>query len=146
MTLSDELINGPLAAELAPYISAGNDGAILAVLNRKDIVAKGKVTAHSIQQYLMLNDLLLAIESTQTLSCLATKRALEIFPVFDLSIPVVLEKFTAILSGLEHDNLIPAFTAQHKADLLMMGDVLISRAEQAGISPTIEDIAQALRG
>lgn len=146
MTLHDELTTGPLAAELAPLIADGNDGAILAVLNRKDIPAKGKISAHDIQQYLMLHDLLLTIESSQTLSCIATKRALEIFPTFDLSNPAVLVKFDQILTGLEQDTLLPDFTAQHKADLLAMGDVLISRAEQLDITPTITDIAQALRG
>lgn len=146
MTLHDELTTGPLAAELAPLIADGNDGAILAVLNRKDIPAKGKVSAHDIQQYLMLHDLLLTIESSQTLSCIATKRALEIFPTFDLSNPTILAKFDQILTGLEQDTLLPDFTGQHKADLLAMGDVLISRAEQLDITPTITDIAQALRG
>lgn len=146
MTLHDELTIGPLAAELAPLVADGNDGAILEVLNRKDIPAKGKVSAHDIQQYLMLHDLLLTIESSQTLSCIATKRALEIFPRFDLSNPIILAKFDQILTGLEQDTLFPDFTTQHKADLLAMGDVLISRAEQLDITPTITDIAQALRG
>ncbi len=146
MTLHDELTTGPLAVELAPLIQAGNDSAILAVLNRRDIPAKGKVSAHDIQQYLMLHDLLLAIESCPAQSCQATKRALDIFPTFDLANPAILTKFTAILTGLEQEVLIPDFTTQHKADLLALGDVLISRAEQIGISPSITDIAQALRG
>ena len=132
--------------ELQPFIVEGNDGAILEVLNRKDIPTKGKVSAHDIQQYLMLHDLLLSIESSPAISCQATKRALDIFPSFDLSNPLILVKFDAILTGLEQEVLIPDFTAQHKADLLALGDTLISRAEQIGINPTIEDIAQALRG
>ena len=54
MSLLDELTTGPLAAELAPLIAAGDDGAIYAALHRKDIVADGSVTAHDIQQYLMI--------------------------------------------------------------------------------------------
>lgn len=126
--------------ELQPLIAEGNDGAILTVLNRRDIPAKGKVSAHDIQQYLMLYDLLLVIEASQTPSCLAAKRALEIFPTFDFSNPVILNKFEMILTGLEQDNLIPAFTAQHKADLLAMGDILISRTDQIGFVPTLEQI------
>ncbi len=146
MTLHDELTTGPLAVELAPLIQAGNDSAILAVLNRKDIPAKGKISAHDIQQYLMLYDLLLAIESSPAQSCQAAKRALEIFPSFDLANQLILTKFTAILTGLEQEVLIPDFTAQHKVDLLALGDVVISRIEQVGINPTVQDIAQALRG
>lgn len=146
MTLHDELTIGPLAAELAPLIADGNDGAILAVLNRKDIPAKGKVSAHDIQQYLFVAKVLLTIESTNTPSCAAAKRALELFPIFDLSYPEILESFIEVLTGLENDHLVPAFTAEHKAHLLSLGDVLISRAEQLGITPTIEQIAQALRG
>lgn len=146
MNLHDELTTGPLASELAPLIGAGNDSAILAVLNRKDIPAKKPVTAHGIRQYLMLVDLLLPIEASNATSCIATKRALEIFESFDLSNPVILAKFTQILDGLVAETLIPDFTEQHKADILSLGDTLISRAEQLGITVTIQDIAQALRG
>ncbi len=139
-SLRDELVSGALSVELAPLITAGDDQAILDALTRKDIPVKGKVSAHDIRQYLMLNDLLLTIESSQTVSCLAAKRALEIFETFDLSNGLILAKFTQILTGLEHDNLIPEFTAQHKADLLAMGDRLVSRAEQIGLSVTITDI------
>lgn len=146
MSLHDELTTGPLSQELAPLIAAGEDSAILSVLERKDIPAKGKVLAHDIQQYLMLHDLLLTIESSQTPSCIAAKRALEIFHSFDLGNPLILSKFEQILTGLEQDTLIPDFTTQHKADLLALGDTLVSRADQLGTVPTVEQIAQALRG
>lgn len=145
MDLYDELTSGPLASELAPHIAAGNDGAIFDILHRKDIPSKGKVTAHDIRQYLMLNDLLLPIEASNALSCLATKRALEVFPILDLSIPAVLSKFEQVLDGLVAETLIPDFTEQHKTDLLSLGDILVSRADQIGEYITIESIAQALR-
>lgn len=143
--LTTELSSGPLAAELAPLIAAGNDGAIYEVLHRKDIPTKGRVTAHDIRQYLMLNDLLLPIEASTALSCVATKRALEVFPVLDLSVPAILAKFTQVLDGLVAETLIPDFTEQHKAELLSLGDVLVSRADQLGGYISIESIAQALR-
>lgn len=140
MSLYDELTSGLLAQELAPLVVAGNDGAILDVLNRKDIQAKGKISAHDIQQYLMLKGLLLTIEAGQSDSCKAAKRCLELFKTIDLGNAEILATFSTVLTGLEMDNLVPAFTAQHKADLLAMGDVLISRAEQVGINPTLEQI------
>lgn len=146
MNLHDELTTGPLASELATLISAGDDSAILAVLSRKDIPAKRPVTAHDIRQYLMLADLLLPIEASNAATCVATKRALEVFESFDLRNPVILAKFTQILDGLVAETLIPDFTEQHKADILSLGDTMISRVGQLGITVTIQDIAQALRG
>lgn len=147
MNLLEELTTGPLAVELAPLITAGNDGAILAVLNRQDISAKGKVSAHDIREYLMVENLLwMAIKDSPTLACKATIEALAMFETFDLSNSKRLAMFTQVLEGLVQDNLVPDFTEQNKVDLLAMGDVLISRAEQLGISPTITDIAQTLRG
>jgi hypothetical protein len=147
MSLADELTSGPLAAELAPHIAAGADGEVAAILNRRDIAAKGSVSSHDIRQYLMLVDLLLAIESSSQPSCLAAKRALEVFPIFDLSNPMILGKFTQVLDGLVAEDLIPDFTETHKLTILSLADTLISRAEQAGLgNVTIEQIAQATRG
>jgi len=147
MSLAEELTSGPLAEELAPHIAAGADGVCAAILNRADIPAKGKVLSHDIRQYLMLVDLLIAIESSAQPSCVAAKRALEVFPIFDLSNPMILGKFTQVLDGLVAEELIPDFTEEHKAVILSLADTLISRAEQAGLgNVTIEQIAQATRG
>jgi hypothetical protein len=146
-TLIEELTNGPLAAELAPHIAAGADGVVAAILNRKDIPAKGKVESHDIRQYLMLVDLLLAIESSAQPSCVAAKRALEVFPIFDLSNPMILGKFTQVLDGLVAEELIPDFTETHKLTILSLADTLISRAEQAGLGHIDHmAVAKALRG
>jgi hypothetical protein len=147
MSLLEELNSGPLAAELAPHILAGADGVVAAILNRQDIPAKGKVLSHDIRQYLMLVDLLIAIESSAQPSCVAAKRALEVFPIFDLSNPMILGKFTQVLDGLVAEELIPDFTETHKLTILSLADTLISRAEQAGLGHvTIEQIAQTTRG
>jgi len=146
-TLADELTTGPLADELAPHIAAGADGVVAAILNRADIPAKGKVLSHDIRQYLMLVDLLIAIESSSQPSCVAAKRALEVFPIFDLSNPMILGKFEQVLDGLVAEDLIPDFTETHKLTILSLADTFISRAEQAGLgNVTIEQIAQATRG
>lgn len=144
--LSDELTTGPLAAELAPLIAEGNDGAIYDALHRKDIVTDGSVTAHDIQQYLMLCDLLIPVEESTAASCKTATRALALFPVFNTQIPEVKSKLISVLDGLVAEVLIPDFTETHKATILAMAQTVVSRAEQLGISPSVQDIAQALRG
>lgn len=145
--LKAEIEAGPLASTLAPMVAAGDDVAVAAALNAKTITAKGTVTTHDIRQYLMLVDLLLTIENTATPTCIATKRALEVFPVFDLSNPWVIGKFSQILDGLVAETLIPDFSETHKATILGMADTLVSRAEQVfGQSVNHIDVAIAMRG
>jgi hypothetical protein len=109
--------------------------------------AKGKVASHDIRQYLMLVDLLIAIEASPQPACVAAKRALEVFPIFDLSNPMILGKFTQVLDGLVDETLIPDFTEQNKAVILSLADTLISRAEQAGLGHVDHmAVAKALRG
>lgn len=143
MNLLDELTIGPLAAELTPLIAAGDDSAIYAVLHRKDIAVDGVVTAHDIQQYLMLCDLLLPIEESTATACKTATRALELFPEFRTSIPEVKAKLISVLDNLVAETLIPDFTEVHKATILTMSQTFISRAEQIGINPSENDIAVA---
>ena len=142
--LSNELTSGPLAAELAPLIAAGNDGAIVEVLNRKDIPAKGRLPVRNIYRYLTLVGLRVMIAEGQSDACKVARYALEdLQPEIDLSNPVYLDKFTEILDALIADTATPDFTAGDKAALLGMGNVLISRAEQLGVAPSENDIAVA---
>jgi hypothetical protein len=80
----------------------------------------GKLSAHDIRQYLMLVDLLLPIESSQQPSCVAAARALDVFPVFDLSNPLIAAKFSAVLDGLVAEDLIPDFTEINKQTILSL--------------------------
>ncbi len=147
MSLLEELNSGPLAVELAPHIAVGADGVVAAILNRKDIAAKGSVSSHDIRQYLMLVDLLIAIEASPQPACIAAKRALEVFPIFDLSNPMILGKFSQVLDDLVAEELIPDFTEVHKLTILSLADTLISRAEQAGLGHVDHmAVAKALRG
>lgn len=146
MTLLDELTNGPLAAELAPLIADGKDGEVLAVLNRKDIPAKKPITSHSIRAFLFANKFWNPIKHGTSLACEETIDALTLFESFDIRVPVYYDRLVEVLTGLVAEPLVPTFTVDHKAAILAMGDTLISRAEQLGINPTIQDIAQALRG
>lgn len=142
--LHDELTIGPLSAEIAALITVGDDAGILAVLTRRDIPARGDIRAHDVRQYLMLHDLLLSIESSSALSCVAVTRALELFPVFDTANPVILSKMGTLLDMLVQEPLIPAFTVQHKADILAMGEVLVSRTEQIGLVVSETDIRREI--
>jgi hypothetical protein len=80
----------------------------------------GDATAHDIRQYLMLVDLLLPIEASTSPTCKAATRALEIFPVFDLSNPMIAGKLGQVLDGLVADNLVPDFTEEHKLTILSL--------------------------
>lgn len=146
MTLIQELTSGPLATELAPYIQTGNDGAILEVLNRKDIPAKGSVATSDIKAFLFAAGFWNTIKHSASLACEEAIDALTLFQTFELSKPVYLTRLTQVLDALVVEPLVPDFTESHKNMILAMGDILVSRAEQLGISPTIQDIAQALRG
>jgi hypothetical protein len=145
VSLFDELTAGPLAAEIAGFIESGADGAIAAALNRRDITVKGRLSSHDIKQYLSLVGLRLPIRDSSATSCRETSLALDDFESFDLSNPMILAKFTAILDGLVAETLIPDFTETHKATLLAMANNQISRSEQLGITIDIQQIAQALR-
>lgn len=146
MSLNNELTAGPLAPEIAPFIAAGDDGAIYATLNRQDITVKGVLNSHDIKQYLSLIGLRLPIMDSVTLPCREASLALDDFESFDLANAMVLAKFTAILDGLVTEALIPDFTETHKATILYMADKQISRAEQINMDCSIPAIATALRG
>jgi len=142
----EELTEGPLAAEIAQYIAAKNYAAISEVLNRKDITAHGGITASTIRQFLMLNDFLLLIEQSTNETCKMVTRSLDLFPNFDLSEPVIYDKFVVILDALVADVSVIGFTELHKATLINAADKKISRAEQLGITVDSDVVAQALIG
>ena len=147
MTLTlEHLTEGPLAIEIAPFIVSGNDAAICEVLNRKDIIVHGSITASMIRQYLMLNNFLLLIESGTTEACRIAARSLELFPNFDLSQPIIFDKFSLILDALVIDEFVVGFDELNKAALISAADKKISRAEQLGLDVDSDSIAQVLRG
>lgn len=117
-------------AEIRSAINADQD--ILALVPDTKAIADalsagrtvtGSVTAHDIRQYLMLVDLLLPIEAATTPACKAATRALDVFPVFDLSIPMIAGKFEQVLDGLVADELVPDFTDTNKATILSLAQV-----------------------
>lgn len=114
-------------SEIRTAISA--DPAILALVPDTQAIADAlstgrtkvdKLTAHDIRQYLMLVDLLLSIESNNTPACKAATHALDVFPVFDLTNPMILGKFTQVMDELVADELVPDFTEEHKQTILSL--------------------------
>lgn len=142
-TLIEELTTGPLAQAIAFDLAQGNDGAVLSALQRKDIARLGKITAHDIKQYFSLIDVRIPIMESTALSCRAVTLALDDFPVFDLTIPMVQVKFIALLDALVAEPLIPDFTEEHKAGLLAIATEYVSRLDILGLNVTHLDIAQA---
>jgi hypothetical protein len=104
--------------EFAAFIASGNDQGICDAINLRTVPVIGSVTAHDIRQYLMLVDLLLPIEDGASPACRAATRALDVFPVFDMSNPLIAGKFTQVLDGLVADALVPDFTETHKLTIL----------------------------
>ena len=145
MSLYDELTTGSLAAEIAPFIASGNDGAISEILNRKNITVLCGLTSHDIKQYLSLVGLRLPIIDSTAPACREATQALDDFDLFALDNPTILAKFSAILDGLVAETLIPYFTETHKATILYLANKQISRAEQLGMTIYITSIAQSLR-
>ena len=144
-TLRDELLNGTLKTEIGIYVVKGNDGDIYNIINRKDITVKGILTSVAIRRYLLLNNLLLKVESGISDACKLMSRMLDVFVDFNLSNSDELTQFTSVLDELVMDKEL-GFIEKNKEDILLLGNIKISRAEQLGISVNITDIAQALRG
>jgi hypothetical protein len=128
-TLSDELTTGPLAAELAPLITAGEDGSILAVLNRKDIPGKVPIISHAIKAFFSAYGFRIPIMDSASLACRETTVNLSDFDSFDMRNPLYEAKLTSILQGLVDEPLIPDFMQEHMDYVLSLGDALKSRVE-----------------
>lgn len=145
--LYDELTAGPLAAELAPFVAARNDAAIVDTMNRKDITVAGNLSVHDVKQYVSLISLRLPILESTAQSCKEFNLALEDFKDsgFDLSNPIILGKITQVLDALVAETLIPDFTNEHKLTLLSLGNKIVSRADQIG-GATLSQISDALNG
>lgn len=52
LELKAEIQTGPLAAELAPFVAAGNDLQVAAILNRQDIAGKKRAAMTDLVNYL----------------------------------------------------------------------------------------------
>ena len=87
-----------------PIYSEMNDEEIATTLNTVNITVKQSISAHDIKKYLMLMDKLLPIESSTLDSAKSATRALEIFPLFDISDSLVETKLISVLDALIADS------------------------------------------
>jgi hypothetical protein len=113
-----------------PIYSGMNDEEIATTLNTVNITVKQSISAHDIKKYLMLMDKLLPIESSTLDSAKSATRALEIFPLFDISDSLVETKLISVLDALIADSLL---STEDKTSILSLGDKLISKAEELGL-------------
>jgi hypothetical protein len=104
-------------------------------LNALVVDAKQAISAHDIRKYLMLVDKLLPIEASALESARAATRALDIFPLFDISEMAVETKLIAVLDDLITDNLIDA---TDKTNILSLGATVTSRAQLLGLGTVSE--------
>lgn len=147
MTLYNELTTGPLAAEIAPHIETGNDGAIVEILNRRDIPSYGWITAADLNtwfalhnaEYINVKTLAMDTQSpfyaaaNALLNCLSGS-------VGENALNLAAPEITAFVDSW------PFVDQQSKTDLLAKGQKMISRAEQLGITVSENAVAVALRG
>ena len=149
MTLIDELNTGPLANEIAPYITAGHDGAIVEIMNRRDISAYGWITSADLNTWFALHNAeyinvkTLAMDqqspfyaaANALLNCLSGA-------IGENALNLAAPEIMALVNNWPFVDQ----TGTAKAALLSKGQKLISRAEQLGISVDTQAVAQALRG
>jgi len=140
-----ELTEGPLADELAPLITAGDDAGIVAALNRKDISTFGKVytadfntwcSGHN-AEYLRITAL--AKDEASPLHA-AANSLLRILSgamgerVLNLGAPSV-----AYLVSIW-----PFVDESSRASFMSLGATTVSRAEQLGIYVTNKDVINVI--
>jgi len=129
---------------LEPAIMAlSDDEAILAELNNDNITVKKTISAHDIQEYLMLTDDLELIEASDSVECKRVVRALEIFTEFDISHKTkgaaIEAKLISILDSLVANDML-TFTAEDKVYILAICLDTISWAKQNGHTHCVLDI------
>lgn len=146
--LIDELTTGPLAAEIAPHITAGSDGAIADILNRKDIQVYSKLTVGAFADWLAVTGLRSAVEdhAANPVSPLRAN-ALSILDLLrgshEYQIDFGEASKQALLQAWETNGDI---TLAQQQVMLTKSQAKISRADQLGITVTALDVAKALRG
>jgi len=138
--LKNEIVSDPSAVG---YSGMSNE-AVASSLNAKNIASLKIISTHDIEQYLVLTDLLLEIESGTTQAAKVAARALQAFESFDVTNPLILGKFTSILMGLVDDGLL-AFSETDKTNILSLGNTSISRATQLGLGIVTAGQVQAER-
>lgn len=148
MLLRDEILTGPLAATLAPFVASGSDNEIAAALNKPRYEVAADVSRIDLLMWAAQYDILgplrdAAAERGSPVRSIADA-ALLIFTVADLTSvnmadPGIAELFTALTqAGIIKAEAVDAIAGRRR---------IISRAEQAfGANVSDADVARALRG
>ena len=103
---------------------------IVSALNAKTIASKHPISTRDIKKYLILNSLWLAIKGSTNPVAIVTIDALNLFDEFNVQETNVNAMLQQMMDGLIAANLTPAFTTTHKSQILSMGDVMVSWADQ----------------
>lgn len=147
--LKAEITTGPLSAELAPFVAAGNDGAIAAALNDKTrgtvmpkyrlISARGVLSEYSggpVDAAAVLDKLEAAAATVPAIKwVLSFLRSDGI----DIGSPVTQGMLDQLVTG-------GVLTATEAGNLKALGISPASRAEVLGTTIDIQQIATAMRG
>lgn len=103
---------------------------IVSALNAKTIASKHPISTRDIKKYLILNSLWLAIKGSTNPVAIVTIDAMNLFDEFNVQETNVNAMLSQMMDGLIAANLTPAFTTTHKSQILSMGDVMVSWADQ----------------
>ena len=148
MDWKTEIQTGPMAAELAPFVAAGDDGAVVALLNAKTIDAVRSVGRTLFVRWAAKTGMRATIQDVSIeASSLLRSSALALLDIIqgggDTGVNFAEpDNVTMLSSWVFYNKLAPA----HRDELLALATVKISRAEQvAGRDVSIEDVAR-IRG
>lgn len=143
--LINELLTGPLAAELAPFIAARNDDTITAILNRKDIEVYSTLSANDFAIWAASTGLRAVIEDhANNAQSPLRSIALTLLDLLKGNLERSLDfGIPANVTMLEAWVTAQAITANQRDELLQMSKELISRADQIG-GVTLSQVSEAL--
>lgn len=150
MTLRDEILTGPLAATLAPFVANGSDNKIAAELNLPRYTVARPVSRIALLKWAVkygllakLRDAMPAAAGTVTQRSAAEAALILITGTFTEDIDFTDAAIAALFAALETAGIVSPTAAAGRPAVSKQ----ISRAEQAlGANVSDADVARALRG
>lgn len=149
--LKTEIQTGPLATELAPFVTAGNDGKIAEVLNRRDIPSKKRALMADLVNYLSDQGILANIaDAAADTTNVAHAAARKVVATLRLSTELGVTSINMTRAGNQAliGNLVTSglMTNAQANGAKALADTMVSRAEVLwGKSIQVTDVAKALR-
>ena len=146
INLYNELTTGPLSAELAPLITIGDEVAISAVFNRKDILVYSTISTNDFAIWAASTGLRAAIQDhAENASSPLRSIALTLLDLLTGNLERALDfGNTANVAMLEAWVTAGAITADQRNELLALSEKMISRAEQLGLEISNMTIRRAI--